>query len=111
MQQGRVHVTALGTVNEQHVQIQGKFEQKDSNGKGCMSFSHARKPAQAYAALLKVDSVTGELLDCDTSCCSGGYHPVLANFCPCVAAVLLATCKQQQQISSAKLEPMVSGAA
>jgi hypothetical protein len=108
VQQGRVRVAAYaGSLNHPHVQIQGTVEQTDSNGKGFMSFCHCRKPAQAYTALVKLDSTTGEVVDCDTSCCPGGYNPVLANFCPCVAAVLLASCKQQQQFTSSKPELMV----
>lgn len=50
---------------------------------------HASAPTGHVSVEVAVDAASGEILDCRTSCCPGGFHAVLGSLCPCVSALLL----------------------
>lgn len=63
---------------------------------------------QSVAVELFIHSRTGQILDADTSCCPGGFQPVLGSFCPHAAAALLLAAKQARAPASGAVAPLVS---
>jgi hypothetical protein len=63
---------------------------------------------QAVSVRLCLHPSTGQLLDGDTSCCPGGFQPVLGSFCPYAVAALLQVAKQAQVPHQGCMQPMVS---
>lgn len=63
---------------------------------------------QPVSVQLALHPSTGQLLDADTSCCLGGFQPVLGSFCPYAVAALLQVAKQAQPPSQGSVQPMVS---
>lgn len=57
----------------------------------------AAAAGQTVAVQLCLHGSTGELLDADSSCCPGAFHPVLGSFCPCAAGLLLYAAKQARE--------------
>lgn len=73
------------------------------------AFPHRRSEVAAPASVrLVLDPSSGQLLDADTSCCPGGFQPVLGSFCPYALAAFLAVAKQAQAPTQGAMQPMVS---
>lgn len=77
------------------------------------AFPHMRPTPEAAAphtvsVRLCLHPSTGQLLDADTSCCPGGFQPVLGSFCPYAVAALLQVAKQAQLPSQGPMQAMVS---
>lgn len=50
---------------------------------------HTPAPSGHVSVEVALDTNSGEILDCRSSCCPGGFHVVLGSFCPCVGALLV----------------------
>jgi hypothetical protein len=77
------------------------------------AFPHLKPPReqstpQPVSAQLILHPSTGQVLDADTSCCPGGFQPVLGSFCPYLAAALLKVAQQAKAPSQGPMEPAVS---
>jgi hypothetical protein len=68
----------------------------------------AAAAGQVQSVQLCLHGSTGELLDAHSSCCAGGFQPVLGSFCPCVAALLLRAAQQMVLPEQAALTSLVS---
>jgi hypothetical protein len=77
------------------------------------AFPHLKPPReqstpQPVSAQLILHPSTGHVLDADTSCCPGGFQPVLGSFCPYLAAALLKVAQQAQPPSQGAMQSVVS---
>lgn len=73
----------------------------------CGVISTSPAPQLAAAAHITIDSNTGEVLDANSSCCPGGFQPVLGSLCPCVLAALLTAAKHAAQPSESQTSQQV----
>ncbi len=78
----------------QLLRVRGQVQQPASLTK---AFPHSHADAAAAVVLVEmvVDAGSGEILDCNTSCCPGGFNAVLGSFCPCATAVYLQACRHE----------------
>lgn len=91
------------------VGISGRVSVSDN----ASAFPHLRPPPtlappQSVAVQLVLQQSSGQVLDAATSCCPGGFQPVLGSFCPCTTALLLCVAKQAQPPEKGPIQPLVS---
>jgi hypothetical protein len=87
------------------------FPHTDLRQASTADVDHAAAAGQVKSVQLCLHGSTGELLDAHSSCCAGGFQPVLGSFCPCVAALLLRAAQQMAVPEQAARTPLVSIAA